>query len=302
MNFNQLQYIVTVAEEKNISRAAQKLFISQPSLSQCIQNIEQEYHIKLFDRSKTPLKLTYAGEVFVDWAKNVLFSAEQLKQQMSDISKEKSFKLVIGISPYRSTYVLPPVIGELKSKYPDCHIVIEEHPTTILHELFEDRKIDILIDTPHPDTVAYTSIPLINEDILLGVPSDWHVNVIQQDVYPLINLSEFKDKPFILLSKEQLFGKLARNLCLKNGFKPVVALECHNIETAYSMVKEKNGVTFVPEMFVKYQKPDSDVKYYKIKGFEPERQFCVIYSNERYLPEAAKDFIEILRNYLLKKN
>lgn len=302
MNFNQLKYIVAVADEKNISRAAQKLYISQPSLSQCIRSIEEEYSIKLFDRSKSPITLTYAGEVFVEWARNVLFSSEQLRQKMFDISKQKSFKLVIGITPYRSTYVLPPVIAQLKLKYPDCYVVVEEYPTTILHKLLEEHKIDILIDTPHPDTISYTSIPLVREDIILGVPSDWKVSVKNCGNDKFVKLSDFKESPFILLSEEQLLGKLARDLCFKDGFKPIVALECHNIETAYSMVKAKNGVTFVPEMFVRFQGDDKYVNYYRIEGYEPDRQFCVVYSNERYLPEAAKDFIEILRNYLIKKN
>ncbi len=290
MNLNQLKYIVAIADELNISKAAQKLYVSQPSLSQCIQNIENELGTKIFDRSTTPLKITYAGEVYVNWARNILNSSEEINRQIADISGQKNIKLVIGISPYRSTCILPSVIKQFKELYPQSYILIEEHPTSILHSLMDDGKIDLLIDTPHPDTIDYTSIPLIKENIFLEVPDSW--DVLEDE----IDLKEFSEKPFIMLSKEQLLGKAARDYCLKNGFEPKIVLECHTIETAHSFVKQGLGAAFVPELFMKYW--DDGKNYYKIKGFSPDRQFCVIYSNKRYLPDASKDFIKILDDFL----
>ena len=131
MNLNQLKYIVAIADELNISKAAQKLYVSQPSLSQCVQNIERELGTKIFDRSTTPLKITYAGDVYINWARKILNSTEEINRQIADISGLKNIKLSIGISPYRSTCILPPVIKQFKKLYPDCYIVVEEHPTTV---------------------------------------------------------------------------------------------------------------------------------------------------------------------------
>ncbi len=290
MNINQLKYIVTIANEQNISKAAEKLYISQPSLSQCIHNIEKELGTKLFDRTKTPLKITYAGEVYIEWAKKVLNSYNEINTKIADISGQTNIRLIIGISSYRSTCILPPVIKEFKKIYSKCHIIIEEHPTPILHNMLDEDKIDLLIDTPHPDTTIYKSIPLINENILLEVPEDWHFKGKE------INLSDCADKPFIMLSKEQLLGQISRELCLKNNFEPNIALECHNIETAHAFVSQGLGAAFVPELFVKYR--NQKTNFYKIKGFKIDRKFCVIYNKKKYLPKASEDFINILNQFL----
>ncbi len=291
MNLNQLKYIVAIADELNISKAAQKLFVSQPSLSQCVQNVERELGTKIFDRSTTPLKITYAGEVFIKWARKTLNSTEEINRKIADISGLKNIKLSIGISPYRSTCILPPVITEFKKLYPQCYIVVEEHPTTILHSMMDEGKIDILIDTPHHNTIDYTSIPLIKENILLDVPKDWNIKGDE------VELSEFADKPFVMLANEQLLGRISRDLCLQNGFEPKISLECHTVETAHAFVAEGLGVSFVPELFVKYWNK-KDTNYYKIKNCQPVREFCVVYDNRKYLPLAVQDFIKVLDDFL----
>ena len=291
MNLNQLKYIVAIADELNISKAAQKLFVSQPSLSQCVQNVERELGTKIFDRSTTPLKITYAGEVFIKWARKTLNSTEEINRKIADISGLKNIKLSIGISPYRSTCILPPVITEFKKLYPQCYIVVEEHPTTILHSMMDEGKIDILIDTPHHNTIDYTSIPLIKENILLDVPKDWNIKGDE------VELSEFADKPFVMLANEQLLGRISRDLCLQNGFEPKISWECHTVETAHAFVAEGLGVSFVPELFVKYWNK-KDTNYYKVKNCQPVREFCVVYDNRKYLPLAVQDFIKVLDDFL----
>lgn len=295
MNLNQLKYIVTIADELNITKASQKLYVSQPSLSQCIQSIEQELGAKIFERNTTPLKITYAGEVYINWARGILNSTEDIKKQISDISGNKSTKLIIGISPYRSTCILPPVIKELKKEYPNCTIIVEEHPTTILHTMMEEGQIDILIDTPHPNTLDYTSIPLIKENILIELPKSWEIEGEE------ISISKLSEKPFIMLSKIQLLGKISRDLCNKNGFSPKVIIECHTVETAHSLVNQGLGATFIPELFIKNLGKRA-TKFYKIKGFQPVRDFCVIYDNRKYLSSVMKYFIKILDKHLHKQS
>ena len=296
MNTTQLKYIVKVAEEKSFSKAAQKLYISQPSLSQSVQLLENEFGTKFFTRR--PLKLTYAGEVFISWAKEVLSSGEQVHQKISDIVSQKSSKLVIGISTYRSTCILPEVIAKFKNELPNCKIIIEEHPSDILQQYMDDGKIDLLIDVPSEDKDLYTSISLANERLLIAIPSCWEIEYEQTESYPLIDLLKLQDKQFILLSERQRVGKIARKLCAQCQFEPDVSLECHNIETACAMVSEGLGVAFIPELFVKNNTYNSNVKFYAIKNFLPEREIAAVYNKNRYLPIAAEKFIELLKDFI----
>ncbi len=291
MNINQLKYIVTIADELNISKAAEKLYVSQPSLSQCIASVEKDLGTKLFERNRTPLKITYAGEMYINWARGVLNSYDDIHKVITDISEQKNIKLVIGISPYRSTCILPKVIKQFKQKYPESYIVVEEHPTTMLHSIMDEGKMDLLIDTPHPNTIDYTSIPLIKENILIDVPKSWNIKGEE------VNLSEFVEKPFVMLAHEQLLGRISRDLCIKNGFEPKILLECHTVETAHAFVAQGLGASFVPELFVKHW-DKKDTNYYRIKNCQAVREFCVIYDNKKYLSEPAKYFIKILNDFL----
>ena len=293
MNINQLKYFVTVAEEMNFTRAAEKLYISQPSLSQSIQLLEREFGVEFFTRK--PLKLTYAGEIFVEWAKKVLLSSEQLQQKIYDVVESKDMKLIIGMSPYRSTYILPPVVAKFRKEYPYCKIILEEHPSDMLKNFIDDDKVDLLIDIPSYDTYSYCSVPVAEEKILLAVPANWCTNKFIS--LPYVNLSELKDKPFIFLTKKQQIGKISRTLCSECGFEPDIAIECHNIETAYSMVVAGLGVSFIPELFARHSMGENSEKvmYYEIKDFYPKREIAVIYNKNKYLTNAASRFIELLK-------
>lgn len=287
MNLNQLKYISVTAEELNISKAAEKLYISQPSLSKSIKMLEEEIGAEIFTRK--PFQLTYAGEIFIKWANQVLLSHKQVRQRIADIVNEKEVKLTIGMSPYRGTFLLPDIAAKFKEEYPECNLTLEEHPTDILHKMLDEEKIDLMIDIPYGDPANYESIVVAREKILLGIPRQWEYNK------KIADLADFKDKPFIMLTEHQFIGKLTRKLCLKSGFNPKIFMECHNLETVYSMIKRGFGVSFIPEMFIKNIEKSGEMECYEIKDFYPEREIAVVYNKNKYLPKPAIRLIEILK-------
>lgn len=287
MNLNQLKYISVTAEELNISKAAEKLYISQPSLSKSIKMLEDEIGADIFTRK--PFQLTYAGQIFIKWANQVLLSHKQVSQRIADIVNEKEVKLTIGMSPYRGTFLLPDIAAKFKEEYPECNLTLEEHPTDILHKMLDEEKIDLMIDIPYGDPANYESIVVAREKILLGIPRQWGYNK------KIADLTDFKDKPFIMLTEHQFIGKLTRKLCLKSGFNPKIFMECHNLETVYSMIKRGFGVSFIPEMFIKNIEKSCEMECYEIKDFYPEREIAVVYNKNKYLPKPAIRLIEILK-------
>lgn len=129
MNWNQLQYVITIAEEKSITKAAQKLYISQPSLSLSIQALEKETGIPLFERNRGEMKLTYAGSLFYEWAISTLHSHTQLEWKLGDIVSGSRTLIRLGLSPHRSERLLAPVLERFYSMYENCDIQIIEQPT-----------------------------------------------------------------------------------------------------------------------------------------------------------------------------
>ncbi len=287
MNINQLKYIVTIAEELNITKASKKLFVSQSSLSQCIKTIEKEIGAKIFETNITPLKLTYAGEIYINWAKEVLTSQDEMMGKVKEISTQNNVRIIVGVATHRSIYLLPQVIKEFRNLYPLSFVVIKEYPTPILHKMLENQELDLLLDESNIDSVLYNSELLMREEIYLDIPKNCSLENEELD------LADLKDFSFITLSKEQMLGRLAIDLCKKSKFEPNILAECRNVETAHSLVEQGLGVTFIPQLFVKY---NNNVNYKKIKNYRPTRDICAIYSKKcgKYL----EDFVSIIKNVL----
>ena len=144
MNWNQLQYVITIAEEKSITKAAQKLYISQPSLSLSIQALEKETGTSLFERNRGEMKLTYAGSLFYEWAVSTLHSHTQLEWKLGDIVSGSRTLIRLGLSPHRSERLLAPVLERFYSMYENCDIQIIEQPTYILRQMLEEDKLEAL--------------------------------------------------------------------------------------------------------------------------------------------------------------
>lgn len=283
MNWNQLQYVITIAEEKNITKAAKKLFISQPSLSLSIQSLEKEIGVPLFQRIHGEITLTYAGTLFHDWAVSTLRSQNQLHKKLSDITNENRRLIHIGISPHRSLIMLPDILEQFYREYPECEIHIIEKPTYILKKLLEDHEIDFMIDVPHPDTINYQNEYLTEERIVLAVPSCF----CQDEAFPIdergfVALSDLSSYPFILLSSDQILGSLSRKMCESASFSPNVRLICENVETALTLTGRQLGITFVPEVLAKQEKFSPAISYFPVQQFHDTRQVCLVFHRNSY--------------------
>jgi DNA-binding transcriptional LysR family regulator len=198
MNETVLRYVIAVYDEKSMTRAAQKLFVAQPSLSQSIRLLEQDLGTSLFDRSKTPLKATEAGEIFVHWAKFILGTEQQMRQHITAIASGNLRKLVVGVSPQMCQEVLPDILQKFYSVVKGCSIIIKECSTAEAKMLLEDNGIDILVGRPNSD---YENVYVIEEPVLVSVPKLFQLPFIQQGEYPFINMSALTGLPSSIYQK-----------------------------------------------------------------------------------------------------
>ena len=289
MNINQIKQVLTVAEERNFTNAAKKLFISQPSLSKSIKLLEEELGIELFERN--PIKPTYAGEIFISKAKKILAEFGELEIRMSDISNLSQTYMVIGIPSHRCYCFMPKILRELHEEYPNCFIKIEEYPTFLLKQMLIDDKIDFYLGTENPDSSIYKAEHICNESLYLVFPKNWNIKTDSDE----INIKEFKDKNFITFPEQLILSKYLKNLCEENGFEPKSIVECHNAETIYSLIDEGLGASFLPELFLKYFPQKENVCYRKIKGYNYKREFAIFYKKDKYLSKPALRFLELFK-------
>ncbi|PYI54846.1 LysR family transcriptional regulator [Paenibacillus flagellatus] len=296
MEFRQLLYAIQIAAEKNFSRAAEKLHIAQPSLSQQLSKLEKELGVLLFHRNTNSVELTHAGAVFVDKAQKIVDMVGEIRQEMDDISQLRKGKLIIGSMPITGAHMLPLVLPVFRQRYPDIEIVLIEETSANLTQLTADGRTDLsLLSLPlHEQSLEYDV--LVEEEIRLAVPPD-HPFASMASGDGTVDLARFEREPFVVLKKGQGLRQTAIDLCLAAGFAPRIAFESSNIETVQSLVAAGMGVAFVPAMVERGKWSENAPVYLSIAS-RPTRTLVIARRKGRYVSKAAEAFISTARELI----
>lgn len=294
MELRQLQYTLQIAEERNFSRAADKLHIAQPSLSQQLSKLEQELGVKLFQRNTSTVELTHAGESFIKHARKIMDAVEQLRQEMDDISQLRAGRVIVGSMPITGSHLLPYVLPAFKSAYPEIQVTLLEDTTLNLEKLTAGGGTDLsLMSLPLQEpTLTYEVIG--EETIDLAVPPN-HPLATAENRRIGVTLEQLKDEAFIVLKKGQGFRKLTVDLCRNAGFEPQVVFESNNIETVQSLVAAGMGITLVPRIVARAERSELVPFYIPLAPPAPSRTLVIAYRKGRYLSKAAEAFIETFK-------
>ncbi|MBY0010152.1 LysR family transcriptional regulator [Paenibacillus typhae] len=295
MELRQLQYALQIAAERNFSRAAEKLHVAQPSLSQQLSKLEKELGVMLFQRNTSSVELTHAGERFVEQAESILAAVELLRQEMSDISQLRTGRVVVGSMPITGAHLLPHVLPVFKQNYADIEISLLEDSSMKLEKLTAGGQTDLsLLSLPlEIPTLAYEVLG--EERIDLAVPPD-HPLASRQAEGIRTTLEELKDEPFIVLKEGQGFRKMTMELCREAGFEPKIVFQSNNMETIQSLVATGMGVTLVPHFIARAPRSEFVPVYLPLAEPVPSRTLVIAYRRGRYLSKAAEVFIETFKN------
>ncbi|CAH1195994.1 Hydrogen peroxide-inducible genes activator [Paenibacillus plantiphilus] len=292
MEFRQLQYVIQIAKEKNFSRAAEKLHIAQPSLSQQLSKLEKEIGVLLFRRTTNSVELTHAGSVFVEKAQNILDSIEQLKQELDDLAHMRKGKLVVGSLPITGSHVLPLVLPVFGKRYPEIEVVLVEDSSSRLEQLTASGQTDLSLLSLPLQEPSLTWEAIIDEEICLAVPPEHGLAKRSEPV----QLSDLAAEPFIILKKGQGFRQIVLELCEGAGFEPRVVFESGNIETVQSLVAAGMGIACVPKMVTRAKWSEFAPVYLGIAPPTPSRTLVIASRKGRYLSKAAEAFIETMKS------
>lgn len=302
MEFRQLYYMLKVAEERSFSKAAQKLYITQPSLSQYILNLENQLGVQLFDRTTHPLKLTYAGEVFAERSRNLLNLQKELSDEMKDLAETKRGRLTLGISPIRGTYLLPKVLPPFNMAYPGIDLKLIEGTSAELEDWLLKGVTDLAVMSLPilSDEISYEVIEI--EELLIAIPPNHPVRSKAKknpaDKYPSISLSWLKDDPFILLHHGQGMRQIADDLFKQAGFKPNIFLETKSLETANALVAAGVGVTFAMASTGWFTTNSEQPMFYSLDHPVPTRTLVAAFKKGTYFSNIAAAFIEQTKQVL----
>lgn len=303
MEIRQLKYMLTVAEERSFSKAAARLYIAQPHLSQYIQKLEKQIGVKLFDRSCTPLKLTYAGDKFAMQARQILQMDQNLVQQMKDFTEEKGGSLSLGISPVRGAYLLPLLLPTLKRQLPQVNLTLHEGTSAELEDWLNRGMTDLTILSLPIKSSEFSYEVLLKEDFLIMAPPMHPLAQCEGDnLHPVpLKLTDLRKEPFILLQKEQALRRIADNLFLQSGYKPNILLETRSYKTAHALASMGMGFTF--STMTVYQTYRSEKTPVRLFTAEPHftRTLAIVYRKGKYLAKFERDFITMTKEIVQNK-
>ncbi len=293
MNHRQLQYILTLAEEGSFSSAAQKLYISQPSLSQYVQKIEDELDVKLFERTK-PLKLTYAGELYVQSIKNIIFEEDTLRKKISDIKNCKTGKLIIGTTPYCAAWILPSVIKKFSEGYPCIHISINEATENELTTNAQKGSYDFTISLSPIKDIDFTSTTLLNEEYVLAVSEKYYLQ--NRKLFPSndadsINLSNFEKANFVTMNPGYPQYFVCHDICKSAGFLPKTIVTAESLTCIHSLIQANIGISILPHGMFLPDNTNSGIRVFKVKDCSLLRPIVLSYRTDQYISQSASAFI-----------
>jgi len=297
MNSRQLQLAVLLGEMRSFSQVAERLNISQPALSKQIIALEQDLGLKLFDRSTTPLTLTPAGEFFVQKARHLLWEEDQLIKTMERYKSGESGRLTIGISPFRSLYLMPTVIKQLKKRFPGLQVVLAEQASAQLHKGIAEGLYDFAIVNLPVDESRLDVIPLEKDALMLALPNEMLplLPPPHEKKRTQIDFGECARLPFIALSPGQEMRQLFDKLCSIANVTPQIHVETIGMATAWAMVQSGIGAAILPAQFIR-NTPNENVTLLELKQTVFVRQPAVVTRHGQYLSPYAEYAILLLRD------
>lgn len=245
MRVRQLEYFLAVCETWSFTRAAERLFIAQPSLSQQIKALEADLRVALFVRSPHGLRLTPAGQAFVPEAKAILDAVAHAREVIQDHATGNRGVLEILAVRSLATGVLPAAVGAWNAAFPNVEVEIHDFQhQEAMDETFRDGRGDFAVGLRSPAGEAHTTI-LGYEELLLVCPKGSPLAAVEA-----VSLADLASSTWILFDRTKGLTRLVVELCREAGFRPDVAVWTGQIETAIELVSDGVGITLIPhDMF-----------------------------------------------------
>ena len=301
----EMLYVYTVWQQGSFSKAAEKLYLTQPALSIAIHKIEKELGMPLFDRKRRPLELTDAGKIYLDTIRKMQLLEREQQQKLQDIQNLVTGTVRLGGTHYLNAYILPELLVGFNRKYPGVTLQILENSSFTLGEMLRRRELDMTFSCKPELIQEYPHYPMFEDRILLAVPRENPLHqrygqtaLTAQQVLegrhldedcPKAPLEWFADEEFILLSEGNNLHERAWQMFTEAGIHPHVKLVLNQLVTAFHLAEAAMGVTFVSDRIIY---PHNDrLLYYPLQSTIANRLFYILLPKNAYVPVAVRNMV-----------
>ena len=294
MDEREFLYVLKVAEEKSISEAARKLFISQPSLSQYIKKIEYNIDEQLFIRTHGGFKLTHAGRKYLEYSKKIIDLKKGLSKEINDIKNLKTGEVIIGVPVYRGSYILPTILPHFYKKYPNISVKVIEENSERLEQMVLNGDIELafLCLPIISDELSYDI--LVKEELLVAFSSNNSLyKSLKKEKRNSLSIKDLVDEKFILLKKGQRIRYYIDELFEELKCSPKIILETKSIDTAKRLSALGVGITIMPDTYANYFRTKINPCYIPLDTKNKERTLVLAYNNNYYQSKSLIAFKEM---------
>lgn len=299
MELRQFTYVDMVASCGSFTKAAAKLFISQPALSNYIGKVEEELGVKLFDRSSTPLTLTFAGEQYLKRARAILGQMNEMDKEIRDITQNMKGKIRLGFPSERIIYMLPLLMAPFKEKYPGIEVEVMTGPGNRLTEGLRAGETDFVflpVWVPQKDIVQ---VEICQEELVFvaakGYLSDQFLLDKENRV---VDWKKTAELPFITLKKGHALRSSVDVLFRNAGVKPNIFFESHSNMLSYRLAAQGLGVAVIPEITLELMQGSMEAEVYHLSKSPITWELSALYRAGSYIGEVEKELLDIAKRVM----
>ena len=299
MDFHQLEYILMIAQENNITRAAEKLYISQSALNQQLLKLEKELGCQLFHRSRTDWHPTEAGEIYLDGARKAMMLRKETYQKINDLIHSQKSTLTIGLTPGRGFRMFMGIYAKLHERYENLNVTPIEMTVRAQQEAITKGDIDIGFVTLSDDEKSSDSYVEIGREEMMVVIPKFHPLAKSAapagEEFATIDISSLQYEPFAMMYKTSTNRAICDKICKRAGFVPNILFETSSTASILYMVQLGLCCAILPRYYLSTADMD------KIAAFtlpdHPCWELCITYRKGSYLSDGAHTFIHLAAEY-----
>ena len=298
------EYFLTIASERSVSKAAEKLYVSQSYLSQHIAKLEQQLSVKLFNRNKNPIEITEAGKIYASYLESCHQLYQKLVADFDNLNQNREQTLQLGFSNWRASTLLPDILPTFVSRFSNVKVVLHEHPISEMYGLINNNQVDFVImnttlntpDNVTTEIIMYEKILLVAnrnnpmtqrllKDRAAGRPLDMHL---------------LEDERFIMLNPELTLARRVNNYLDKKQVVLHNQIITTNTSTSLNLTAENVGFSFLNETGLGRVPNREDMVFFDLQSSDLLQPLCVVYKKNTYLSPVAREFINITIEYYTK--
>ena len=299
MDIKQMRYLITLADTGNFTIAARDLSITQPSLSTFVSKVEGELGVLLFDRTTTPVSLTYAGKIYIDSLREIYDRAERLEQRMNDISGKLAGTLRVGLSAERAVGVIPRFLPVFKKRYPDIDIVTVEASSRDMMQMVREGKLDMAVLPLDGEVDDLTRNELYEMEMVLvdgcGFVKEEH---LIEGMHDHVDPAKLEGLPLITKARNHGTRYYQDKLFRTHEVKANIVMEVPSNTAAFRLASAGMGVAIVPKELTEMIEAVGAIKVYHISVTGYRNITSVVTARNAHITGIERAFINCMRSVM----